>query len=108
MRAVTGVSAVLVIAVVWAAWVSPLLADSWIYDNSVNDLVTRFEPGTLEVGDQIVFFGPERYLTRFDFEYWGTNTAHPASFSGAVEARVRFYAARGEGTGGWLVEQNRR
>jgi len=24
-----------------------------IYDNSVNDLVTRFNPGTLEVGDQI-------------------------------------------------------
>jgi hypothetical protein len=95
MRALSKASAVVVLAVVWAGCVSPLLADSWIYDNSVNDLVTRFEPGALEVGDQIVFFGPERYLTQFNFEYWGANTTHPASFSGAVEARVRFYENNG-------------
>jgi hypothetical protein len=64
-----------------------------IYDNSVNDLLQRFDPGTLEVGDEITLAGTERFLTMFSFEYWGTNTASPGnlSFAGAVEARIRFY-----------------
>ena len=91
MRTPVRASVLLAIVVGWAGFGSALLADSWIYDNSVNDLVTRFNPGTLEVGDQIWLDGTERYLTYFDFEYWGVNTTHPASFSGPVEARVRFY-----------------
>ncbi len=69
------------------------LSAAVIYDNSVNDLTTRFEPGTLEVGDEIILSGPERYLTNFSFEFWGTNTASPGNitFAGNVEARVRFY-----------------
>jgi hypothetical protein len=66
-----------------------------IFDNTVNDLVTRFEPGTNEVGDEIILGSPERYLTNFSFEFWGTNTADPYAFSGDVEARVRFYQNNG-------------
>ena len=39
--------------------------------------------------------GPERYLTNFSFEFWGTNTANPDAFAGTVEARVRFYQNNG-------------
>src|SRR5882724_1398112 len=64
-----------------------------IYNNSTNDLLARFNPGTTEIGDEILFGSTERYLTNFSFEYYGTNTASPGnvSFAGAVEARVRFY-----------------
>ena len=71
------------------------LSASIIYSNSINDLVTRFDPGTKEVGDEIVLAGTERYLTRFDFEYWGANTANQYSFAGNVQARVRFYENNG-------------
>jgi hypothetical protein len=82
---------------VWVAAVhaAPLWAASCIYGNSSNDLMIRFNPGTLEVGDEILLAGTERYLTYFDFEFWGTNASHPASFSGPVEARVRFYQNNG-------------
>jgi len=75
-------------------WVLP--ADV-IFDNSVNDLHSRFNPGTLEVGDEIVLAGTARYLTNFSFEFWGTNTLNPAnlSFAGVVQARVRFYLNNG-------------
>ncbi len=66
-----------------------------IYDNSVNDLVTRFNPGTAEIGDQIQLAGTERYLTQFDFEYYGENTVTPLAFAGPVQARVRFYENNG-------------
>jgi hypothetical protein len=62
-----------------------------IYDNSVNDVHRRFEPGSLEVGDEILLSGTARCLTNFSFEFWGTNTASPFAFSGNVEGRVRFY-----------------
>ena len=83
----------LVIGLVGAALTSPLEAATTIFGNSVTDLEVRFDPGALEVGDQIVLAGTERYLTYFDFEYWGVNTLDPggATFAGAVEARVRFY-----------------
>ena len=69
------------------------LSASVIYNNSTNDLMTRFNPGTLEVGNQIILAGTERYLTNFSFEFWGTNTASPANiaFAGNVEVQVRFY-----------------
>lgn len=62
-----------------------------IYDNSVNDLRIRFNPGRSEVGDEIILAGTQRQLQQFDFEYWGTNTAGGASFAGTVQARVKFY-----------------
>src|SRR5260221_4465103 len=66
-----------------------------IYDNTVNALSPRalFNPGTIEVGDEIILAGTERYLQSFSFQFWGTNTAsaNPGSYSGSVQARVKFY-----------------
>jgi len=68
-----------------------------IYDNSQNEAYPiRYypTPGTLEFGDEVNFdIGPgvSRYLTRFDFEYWGINTANPSVFAGNVEVKVKFY-----------------
>ena len=72
---------------------SSSLRATTIYDNSQTDLFTRFNPGTIEVGDEILLGSTERYLTDFSFEYYGTNTASPGNitFAGPVQARVRFY-----------------
>src|SRR6266566_3040139 len=43
---------------------------SLVYDDSENDLVTRFDPGTIEVGDEIILAGSARHLTKFILEYW--------------------------------------
>ena len=69
------------------------LTAATIYDNSVNDQVIRFHPGTAQVGDEITLAGTERYLTRFDFEYFGTNSASPGNlaFAGNVKADVKIY-----------------
>ena len=66
-----------------------------IFDNSLHDLVTRFDPGTNEVGDEILLAGTERYLTNFSFEFWGTNSTGSTAFAGDVEACVRFYQNNG-------------
>ncbi|PWU09028.1 MAG: hypothetical protein C5B50_28170 [Verrucomicrobia bacterium] len=63
-----------------------------IFDDSENDLLIRFNPGTLEIGDEIVLAGTARYLTNMSFEFWGTTYGtNGAAFAGAVQARVRFY-----------------
>lgn len=102
----------LIICGVWVGFALPLWAadpppGKWgtcIYSNSVNDLVTRFDPGAREVGDQIEFGGHDRYLKYFDFEYWGWNTVPGAtSFAGAVEARVRFYRNNGASFNGYAT-----
>jgi hypothetical protein len=64
-----------------------------IYDNSANDSRIRFNPGYVEVGDELQLTGSARWLTNFSFEYWGTNSADPGNtaFGGNVRARVRFY-----------------
>ena len=64
-----------------------------IFQNTQNDTTTTFTPGVAEVGDEIVLGGPERWLTSFSFEYWGT--ASGASFAGPVQAQVRFYLNNG-------------
>ena len=74
---------------------TPLRAATVIFNNSTNDLVTRFDAGTNEVGDEILLAGTERYLWRFSFEFWGTNSTGSSSFAGSVEARVRFYQNNG-------------
>src|SRR3974390_1639080 len=66
-----------------------------IYDNSKNDLLTRFNPGDFEVGDEIQLAGAARYLTNFAFEFWGENPNSSDSFTGDVQARVRFYQNNG-------------
>src|SRR5260221_10285197 len=80
----------LVFGILWMACTLPLAADT-IYDNTAHDLNTRFNPGTLEVGDEILLAGAMRNLTNFSFEYWGTNTAGGPNFAGSVMAEVRFY-----------------
>jgi hypothetical protein len=85
--------------------VAPLRAAT-IFDNSLNDLSVRFNPGTKEVGDEIILAGTERYLTGFSFEYWGTNTANPTTFAGAVQAQVKFYRNNGTPFNGYPTPDN--
>ncbi len=61
-----------------------------VYDNWTNDLGGGFVPGSVEVGNQVTLGGEERYIRRFGFGYWGSNTV-AGSFAGVVQARVRFY-----------------
>ena len=71
-----------------------------IYDNSVHDLTLRYAPlsiggGTLtEVGNQISVLRTmpnHEYLMGFSFDFYGINIIHPGSFSGTINAQVRFY-----------------
>ena len=77
-----------------------------VFDNSVNDLNARFDPGTLEVGDEILLAGTERYLTNFAFEFWGENSANPYAFAGEVSARVKFYLNDGPPFNGYPTPGN--
>lgn len=76
-----------------AALLTTQASAALIYNNSGNDLLTRINPGTKEIGDEITFSGPERFVTQFDFEWYGTNTANQFVFAGGagVQARVKFY-----------------
>ena len=75
--------------------VAPLRA-TIIFNNSAHDQLTRFDPSTSEVGNEIILAGTARYLTNFSFEYWGTNSTGSSSFAGTnVQARVRFYQNNG-------------
>jgi hypothetical protein len=67
------------------------LSAATIYNNSTNDLLIQFDPGTSQVGSEIILAGTERYVTDFSFEYWGVNSIHPGAFSGTIEAEVQFY-----------------
>jgi hypothetical protein len=77
-----------------SVWALPTFPAT-IFDNSAHDLLTRFDPGTYEVGDEIILSGDERYLATFSFEFWGINSANPFAFAGDVQARVRFYENTG-------------
>lgn len=70
------------------------ILDAPVYDNSINDQLTRFNPRALEIGDEIVLAGAARDLSSFMFEYWGLNTLRP-DFEGNVQTRIRFYANDG-------------
>jgi hypothetical protein len=93
MRQPFRMNGLMILCILCVGMLSSLRADpaSCIFSNSLSDLTVRFDPGTYEVGDQIILAGTERYLTYFDFEFWGTNTANPISFAGSVQARVQFY-----------------
>jgi len=79
------------IGVAWFGLAAPLSA-TVLFDNRLNDLTTRFNPGTYQVGDEIMLAGIGN-LTYFSFEWWGTNTLKQdnSSFAGAIQANVRFY-----------------
>lgn len=74
-----------------------------IFNNSVNDLSTRFNPGTSEVGDEIILAGTASYLTNFSFEFYGVNTLGGSTYSGSPEARVRFYLNNGAPFNGYAT-----
>ncbi|MCX6902657.1 MAG: hypothetical protein NTW03_04110, partial [Verrucomicrobia bacterium] len=67
-----------------------------VYDNATNNLFVHFDPGVLEVGDEIHLAGPDRDLQWFGFEYWWTNTSggHVLANTGQ-KVRLRFYANDG-------------
>jgi len=63
-----------------------------IYNNSTNDLSTRFVYTGQELGDEILLAGTDRYLTNFSFEFFGTNLLGGGTYQGSlVEARIKFY-----------------
>ncbi len=93
--------AALTVLLAWSA------SAATIYDNSSNDLLTRLNPGTQEIGDQIILGGTsaDRYITSFSFEFYGLATG--AAFAGAnVEARVRFYENNGPAFNGYATPNN--
>src|ERR1019366_1410134 len=100
MKKLINVSFLLTIAALWAGSGVPLSAQTVIFNNMTHDLATRFNPGTTEVGNEILLPpSPSTpwHLTDFSFEFWGTNTASPGnvSFAGAVTAELRFYVNNG-------------
>jgi subtilisin-like proprotein convertase family protein len=61
-----------------------------VYDNLLPDLESQFNPGSLEVGNEVVLSGSERNAGRFSFQVWAGG-AVPGVFEGGVQARLRFY-----------------
>lgn len=57
----------------------------WVYNNSSNDLVMRFDIGTAEAGDEIILAGTARTLTNFSFNYWAEG------LGGGEQGQIRFY-----------------
>jgi hypothetical protein len=55
-------------AMVWGA-----RANTLVYQNTNTTSSARFNPGTIEVGDEITLGPGPRVLSTFTFEYWGTN-----------------------------------
>jgi hypothetical protein len=78
---------------------SSVQANTFMYNNSTNDLVVRFNPGLLEVGDEIDFEpGTPRILDSFSFEYYSVannDSGVAGTLAGSPEAQVRFYANNG-------------
>ncbi|MSU56858.1 MAG: hypothetical protein EXS35_01505 [Pedosphaera sp.] len=60
-----------------------------VYSDATTDLNIRFNPGLVEVGDEIVLAGGARQVTNFQFQYWGLN------FGSTEKARIRFYVNDG-------------
>jgi hypothetical protein len=92
----------LIISVLCFSLTMPLMAAT-IFDNSSNDLLNQFDPGTAQVGDEIILAGTERNLIDFSFEYWGANSIHPGTFSGTIDARVQFYLNDGTPFNGYAT-----
>jgi hypothetical protein len=91
------------VVIAWAVVAVAQAEADTIYDNSKNDLLTRFDPGNFEVGDEILLAGSARYLTNFAFEFWAENPNSPDLFSGNVQARVRFYQNDGPAFHGYPI-----
>jgi hypothetical protein len=108
MKTFIKASLLLTIVVLWAGSAVPLSAATTIFDNSTTDLLTRFNPGSFQVGDQIKLDPATpwaRYMTDFSFEYYGYgfNTTFPAQFTGNVQADVQFYLNNGNTFNGYAM-----
>ena len=93
MRTLYRICLLWAVGALWLGIGTSLSAQTLIYDDSENDLVTRFNPGTSQVGNEILLAGTARYLTTFSFEYWGT--ASSSSFSAPITATMMFYENNG-------------
>jgi hypothetical protein len=94
MKKLSRLSSLLIIATLWAGSALPLLSQTVLYNNTTNDLVTRFNPGATQVGNEVLLANnTQGLLTDFSFEFWGTNTLAPnnASFAGPVSVEVRMF-----------------
>lgn len=76
-----------------------------IYDNTAatSDLGSRHDPGVLEIGDEILLGGPERYLTSFAFEFWALNNGTTSGSFNGIDVRVRFYLNEGPTFNGYAT-----
>jgi hypothetical protein len=104
MKKALRVTVFLAIGVLWFGSAMALFsADNRIFDNSAaaSDLFTRFNPGTYQVGDQIILANTGN-LTYFSFEYWGVSTSG-LTFAGNVQADVRFYLNNGPTFNGYAT-----
>lgn len=77
-------SKLLLIATALSLGVSALRSAT-VYNNGVSYSGTYLNPGTQEVGDEVILGGVDRLLQHFIFEYYGTG------FSGNEQYRIRFY-----------------
>ena len=110
MKTFIKASFLLTIVVLCTGSAVPLWASTpvTIFDNTTHDLSTRFNPGTLQVGDQIIMDTATpwaRYITDFSFEYYGVgfNVNNPSQFSGNVQADVQFYLNNGSTFNGYAM-----
>jgi hypothetical protein len=70
----------------------PTHAQEIVFDNTTNDLNQNLDADGNEIGDEVILQGTARQLYEFSFEYWGSTTPTGGeTFTGNVEARVRFY-----------------
>ena len=110
MKTFIKASFLLTIVVLWAGSAVPLWASTpvTIFDNTTHDLSVRFDPGTLQVGDQIIMDTATpwaRYMTDFSFGYYGVsyNLNNPLQFTGNVQAQVQFYLNDGSTFNGYAM-----
>jgi hypothetical protein len=85
------------IGALWFGLALPLSAaiPTTIFDNSAHDLGKQFNPGTFQVGDEIILAGTARTMTFFSFQYWGIGGGPGGTFAGPIQAEVRFYQNTG-------------
>lgn len=67
-----------------------------VYNNGVSYSGNYLNPGSQEVGDEVILGGASRLLSHFTFEYYGAN------FSGNEQYRIRFYNNDGTAFGGGI------
>jgi hypothetical protein len=104
MKKLSRLSSLLIIATLGVGSALPLMSQTVLFNNTTNDLVTRFNPGSTQVGNEIILANNTLgLLTDFSFEYWGVNTLSPnnAAFAGPVSVEVRMFKNDGPAFNGY-------